>query len=68
MLELGMIPLVMNAASKVSHSALPDSPVVVEPPPRPRLRARAAGALHRLADRLDDGRPRRKVTAVYSQS
>ena len=52
---LGLIPLVKDAAVKVSHSALPDSPVIPDRAPG-RLRLHAASTLHRLADRLDRGR------------
>jgi hypothetical protein len=56
MQELGMIVLLRSGAStRISHSALPHSPVVPDRPPG-RLRLHAAGALHRLADRLDRGR------------
>jgi hypothetical protein len=54
--HLGLIPLVNGAATRVIHSALPDSPVVPDRPPG-RLRLLTAGALHRLAIRLDGGRP-----------
>ncbi|MFC7274223.1 hypothetical protein ACFQS1_09550 [Paractinoplanes rhizophilus] len=60
MQELGLIALFSDAATKMSHSALPDSPVIPERPPG-RLRVRTAGALHRLADRLDG---RRLIAAV----
>ncbi|MFI5894434.1 hypothetical protein ACIA5D_30465 [Actinoplanes sp. NPDC051513] len=64
MQELGMISLVNRTAGSLSQSALPNSPVVVERPPG-RLRVLAAGALHRLADRLDGGRrPRQRMAAV----
>jgi hypothetical protein len=55
MQELGLVPLVNGAATWVSYSALPDSPVVPDRPPG-RLRLLTAGALHRLAIRLDGGR------------
>ena len=68
MQELGLIALVQGTSTLVSHSALPDSPVVPEPPPS-RLRLGTAGVLHRLANRLDGGgRPRREMPAVYSHS
>lgn len=52
MQELGLIPLVNGDATRVMQSALPDSPIVADRPPG-RLRQRTAGALHRLAFRLD---------------
>ena len=55
MQELGLVPLVNGALTRVSHSALPDRPVVPDGPPG-RLRLLTAGALHRLAARLDGGR------------
>ena len=56
MQELGLTPLMNGAATSLSRSALPDSPVVADRPPG-RLRLLAAGALHRLATRLDRGHP-----------
>jgi hypothetical protein len=55
MQELGLIPLVNGASHRFIHSARPDSPVVPDRPPG-RLRLLTAGALHRLATRLDRGR------------
>ncbi|HEY0000491.1 MAG TPA: hypothetical protein VGB74_08555 [Actinoplanes sp.] len=55
MQELSMLPLIHRASTRISHSALPDSPVIVEQPPG-RLRLLTADALHRLATRLDRGR------------
>jgi hypothetical protein len=55
MQELALIPLINEAAARAMNSALPDSPVVLDRPPG-RLRLRTAGALHRLANRLDGGR------------
>lgn len=54
MQELGLIPLVNHDVGRFANSALPGSPVVPEPQPG-WFRVRAAGALHRLADRLDHG-------------
>ena len=54
MQELGLIPLVTGLVTRVSYSALPDSPVVPDQPPG-RLRLLTASALHRLAVRLDGG-------------
>ncbi|WP_433292036.1 hypothetical protein ACQP2F_26950 [Actinoplanes sp. CA-030573] len=54
MQELGLIPLVNHDVGRLANSALPDSPVVPEAQPG-RLRLRTAGALHRLAERLDHG-------------
>ena len=52
MQDLSVMPLACGLHTRVSHSALPDSPVV--PDRRPgRLRRRSAGALRRLAARLD---------------
>jgi hypothetical protein len=56
MQELGMLPLINGDATRVIHSALPDSPIVPERPPG-RLRLRAAAALHGLAARLDGQGP-----------
>jgi hypothetical protein len=53
--ELGLVPLVNGVFARFGHSALPDSPVVPDRPPG-RLRLLTAGALHRLAARLDGGR------------
>jgi len=54
MQDLIVMPLVSGVHTRVSHSALPGSPVV--PDRRPgRLRLRTARALHRLATRLDAG-------------
>jgi hypothetical protein len=55
MQELGMLALLNRMSTPVSHSALPDSPVVPDRPPS-RLRLLAADALYRLANRLDRGR------------
>ena len=55
MQELGLIPLVNGDNERFVRSALPDSPVVPDRGPG-RLRLGAAGALHRLAFRLDGGR------------
>jgi hypothetical protein len=54
MQELGLVPLVNSASTSLDRSALPDSPVVPDRPPG-RLRLLTAGALHRLATRLDRG-------------
>jgi hypothetical protein len=54
MQELGLIPLVNRVSTSLSHSALPDSPVVPARPPG-RLRLLTADALHRLATHLDRG-------------
>jgi hypothetical protein len=54
MQQLPMIPLVEGAHTRLMHSALPCSPVVPDRPPG-RLRLLTAGALHRLAARLDRG-------------
>jgi len=53
--ELAMLPLIHRSATSISHSALPDSPVVPDRSPG-RLRLTTAAALHRLATRLDQGR------------
>lgn len=53
--------LALEAMREIAHSALPDAPVVPDPPPRaPRLRGAVAAFLRgsarrrsRLADRLD---------------
>lgn len=52
MQDLSLMPLACGAHTRVSHSALPNSPVVPDRPPG-RLRRVTAGALHRLATRLD---------------
>jgi len=60
-----MDPLVFSLANEISRrnalSARPDAPVIPERPPRPRAHAAgrraAAGALRRLADRLEPGPP-----------
>jgi hypothetical protein len=54
MQDLVVMPLVCGVHTRVSHSALPDSPVVPDRPPS-RLRLLTAGALYRLAARLDGG-------------
>jgi hypothetical protein len=54
MQDLTLMPLVSGVHTRISRSALPESPVVPDRPPG-RLRLRAAGALHRLAARLDGG-------------
>ena len=56
MSDLYPMLIMRDAATRVSHSALPDSPVIPEPPPS-RARLLAASALHRLATRLDRGQP-----------
>ncbi|WP_328474076.1 hypothetical protein OHA21_14195 [Actinoplanes sp. NBC_00393] len=57
MIEL-ILPLVRPAATRISHSALPDAPVVPEAPPG-RLRLGAAGLLRRTATRLDHDQQQR---------
>jgi hypothetical protein len=42
----------INPATRISHSALPDAPVVPDPGPG-RLRRGTAGLLRRTATRLD---------------
>ena len=54
MQDLTVMPLACGLHTRISHSALPDSPLVPDRPPG-RLRLRLAGALHRLAARLDGG-------------
>ena len=54
--ELALIPLILRADARERQSALPNSPVVPEPSPG-RVRLSAAAALHRIASRLDGGRP-----------
>ncbi len=54
MYELFPLLILRDAATRVSHSALPHSPVITERPPG-RARLLAAGALHGLATRLDRG-------------
>ncbi|WP_067499006.1 hypothetical protein [Actinoplanes sp. TFC3] len=57
MYELALVPLVDGTSPRLMTSALPDSPVVAAPAPG-RIRRLAAGALHRIATRLDGpGRP-----------
>jgi hypothetical protein len=52
MQELALIPLITEAHGHQMRSAQPQSPVV--PDPRPgRLRLATAGALRRVATRLD---------------
>jgi hypothetical protein len=55
MQDLSVMPLVAGVHTRISHSALPDSPVVPDRPPG-RLRLHLAGALFRLAAHLDGGR------------
>ena len=52
MQDLIVMPLVSGVHTRVSHSALPASPVVPDRSPG-RLRLLTAGALHRLAARFD---------------
>ncbi|MEU4424860.1 hypothetical protein AB0F81_29930 [Actinoplanes sp. NPDC024001] len=47
-----VLPLLRPAATRISHSALPDAPVVPDPEPGP-LRRGTAAALRRAAARLD---------------
>lgn len=56
MQELGVAMLIDKSLARASHSALPDSPVIPDRPPG-RARLRTAQALHRLAARLERGRP-----------
>jgi hypothetical protein len=43
----------VQQAREASQSALPDAPVIPDRQPQPAaVRIRAAGALHRLADRI----------------
>jgi hypothetical protein len=53
--DLSVMPLACGLHTRVSRSALPDSPVVPDRPPG-RLRLRTADVLYRLAARLDGGR------------
>jgi hypothetical protein len=54
MQDLTVLPLASGVHTRVSHSALPESPVVPDRPPG-RLRLRTAAALHSLAARLAGG-------------
>lgn len=51
--EVAFARLALGMSSDAAHSALPGAPTVADrPPPRRRVRRRAAVTLHRLADRL----------------
>ena len=52
MQDLVVMPLTCGAHTRVSRSALPDSPTVPDRPPG-RIRLRTATGLRRLAARLD---------------
>lgn len=47
-----ILPMIEPAATRISHSALPDAPVVPDPVPG-ALRRGTAGLLRRAATRLD---------------
>jgi hypothetical protein len=55
MQDLVVMPLACGLDTRVSRSALPESPMVPDRPPG-RVRLRTATALRRLAARLDGGR------------
>jgi hypothetical protein len=53
LLELAVGRVGVQQAHEASRSALPNAPMVPEPERRPSaVRIRAAGVLHRLADRI----------------
>jgi hypothetical protein len=52
MTDMNLYSVINGAATKVSHSALPDSPVIPDRPPG-RLRVRAAHVLRSVAATLD---------------
>ncbi|WP_430781669.1 hypothetical protein [Actinoplanes sp. G11-F43] len=51
MIEL-LLPMLRDSMRKASHSAMPDAPVIPDPPPGP-TRRRTARLLRATADRLD---------------
>jgi hypothetical protein len=52
MTDLNMVSVINGAATRVSHSALPDSPVIPDPSPG-RLRVATAHLLRSVATTLD---------------
>jgi hypothetical protein len=52
MSDMNLFPMINGAATKISHSALPDSPVIPDRAPG-RLRARTAHVLRSVATSLD---------------
>ncbi|BAL89399.1 hypothetical protein AMIS_41790 [Actinoplanes missouriensis 431] len=57
-----ILPMLPEARTQVSHSALPDAPVIPQPEPG-RLRQGAAGVLRTLATRLDHDAGTRRITS-----
>ena len=47
-----ILPLLPEAGTRISHSALPQAPVIPDPPPG-AVRRHTAGLLRRAAARLD---------------